>query len=106
MKDRIEQLLMFHQETPNDPFPIFALANAYQKQKNYDNAVKYYDILIGQHPNYGGTYLHYAQLKAFLNDFDKAGEIYRKGIDVLSRLNASKDLAELKEAYETFKQTN
>lgn len=103
MKNRIEQLLQFHNETPDDPFLIYALANAYEKQKDYKNAVKYYELLFNQYPEYEGTYLHYAQLKTLINDFDKAEKIYQKGIATLTELNSIKNLAELQEAYETFK---
>jgi len=105
VKNKIEQLLMFHKETPDDPFLIYALANAYQKQKEYKNAIMYYELLLEKHPNYDGTYLHYAQLNTFLKKFDKANEIYIKGITILTQLNDTKNLNELKEAYETFKQT-
>lgn len=105
MKDKIEQLLMFHKETPNDPFLVYALANTYHKQKEYEKAVVYYELLLQKHPNYEGTYLHYAQLNVLLNKFDKANEIYNKGITILTQLNDTKNLNELKEAYETFKQT-
>lgn len=105
MKSRIEQLLRFHRETPGDPFLIYALANAHQKQQDYSKAVKYYELLLNEHPEYEGTYLHYAQLKMLLNDFDKANEIYQKGINVLGKANDTKNLNELLEAYETFKQT-
>jgi len=39
-----------------------------------------------------------------LNDFDKAEKIYQKGIEILTKLNDIKNLAELQTAYETFKQ--
>jgi len=105
VKKRIEQLLQFHSETPNDPFLIYALANAYEKQKDYEKAVEYYELLIKEHPEYEGTYLHFAQLKTLLSDFDKAEEIYQKGITILTKLNATKNLEELLAAHETFKQT-
>jgi len=104
VKDRIEQLLQFQKETPDDPFLIYALANAYKNQKEYTKAVKYYELLMMQHKYYVGTYLHYAQLKTTLNDFEKAKEIYQKGIIILNELNDAKNLSELQEAYENFKQ--
>lgn len=105
MKDRIEQLLQFHKETSDDPFLIYALANAYQKQQQFEKAVKYYELLLNHHPNYEGTYLHCAQLQTLMDNYVKADEIYQKGIIILDKLNDTKNLNELSEAYETFKQT-
>jgi len=104
VENRIEQLLQFHNETPDDPFLAYALANAYKKQEDYVKAVGYYEVLFEQHPEYEGTYLHFAQLKTQLDDFDKADKIYQKGIEILTKLNDIKNLAELQTAYETFKQ--
>lgn len=104
MTDKIEQLLQFHKETPDDPFLIYALANAHQKYKKYPKAVEFYELLLNNHPNYGGTYLHYAKLQTEMNNYHKADEVYQKGIDVLRKLGDTKNLNELLEAYEIFKQ--
>lgn len=103
MNSKIEQLLVFKNENPNDPFILYALAMEYEKNKNYNTAEKYYQILITQHPEYGGTYYHYAQLLELLNKTALAESIYQQGLSVLGQKKDAHSHRELTEAYQNFK---
>jgi len=100
---KIESLLGFQKDNEDDPFLIYALAMEYAKINETGLAEKNYQLLIDKHPNYIGTYLHYAALLELLEKYDKANEIYKTGLDKLKELNDGHAWSELANAYETFK---
>jgi len=99
----IEQLLTFKEENPDDPFILYALAMEYKKNKVYQSAEKYYQILVDKHPQYGGTYYHYAQLLETIGEVTRANSIYEKGLSILKENKDSHLYNELGQAYENFK---
>jgi Tfp pilus assembly protein PilF len=101
-KDRLEQLLGFLAEDPNDPFTLYALALEY---RHFDDAksMEYFNELLSNHPDYIGTYYHAAELFQALGDKQKAEETYRSGLALASNLNDRKALQELQNAYNQFK---
>lgn len=103
MNSKIEQLLALKMESPDDPFILYALAMEYQKNKRFETAESYYQQLINEHPQYGGTYYHYAQLLEFTNNTNLARSIYEKGLIVLKQKNDVHLYNELNEAYKNFK---
>ncbi len=98
---RLEQLLQFYNEDPNDPFNLYALANEY-KSTDLNKALGYYERLIQFHPNYIPTYYHLAQLYLDMGDDDKAKITYETGIEKASTANENLMLRELKNAYNEF----
>ena len=100
-QSRLEQLLQFYKEDPNDPFTLYALANEY-KTVDLNIALAYYEKLINFHPEYIPTYFHLAQLYLDLGEEEKAKVTYENGIEKASKSNENLMLRELKNAYNEF----
>lgn len=92
---RLQQLLAFLEETPNDPFVLFALAQEYQKTGNLAQALQCYEQLHLQHPNEVGTYYHFAKLVLHLGEKEKAIALMRSGIAVAGQQSDFHAKAEL-----------
>ncbi len=98
---RIEQLLTFLEEEPNEPFNLYALALEYTKTDS-EKATDYFEQLLSKHPNYVATYYHVGKLYEELEMEDKAETAYQKGIEVATQQNEALALRELKNAYQEF----
>ncbi len=100
-EERIKQLELFHQEDPNDPFVIYALATEHLVS-NKSKSRELFDLLLKDHPDYIGTYYHAAALYAELGEKEKAENIYKEGISKAEKLKDHHALKELKSAYQNF----
>lgn len=100
-QDRINQLLTFYNEDPNDPFTIYALANEF-KTSNLEKALEFFEILIRNHPNYIATYYHLGHLYIDLGKEEKAKAVFETGIEIATANNEALALRELKSAYDEF----
>jgi tetratricopeptide (TPR) repeat protein len=100
---RLEQMLQFLAEDPSDPFNGFAVAMEYEKT-DPEQALSFYEKLLQNHPDYPATYYQAARLYGELGKVSEAEAVFRKGIEVLQRLGRNKDLAELRSAYENFRE--
>ena len=100
-QQRLEQLLIFFEEDPNDPFNIYALANEY---KSFDSeiALTYFRMLRENHPDYVATYYHLAHLYLDLGNDKNAKDTFEKGMEIATANNEALALRELKSAYEEF----
>ena len=98
---RIQQLRSFLEETPDDPFLLYALALEYRDGKP-DDAAQLFANLLSDHPDYLATYYHAAALFSDLGNRDRTEEIYQKGITLAKQQNASLALRELQNAYSQF----
>ncbi len=96
---RLEQLLRFYKEDPNDPFSLYGLALEYQKS-DVNESVQYFDQLLTNFPDYLPAYYHAAKLKASLGKNENALKIYKLGIDLAKSLNERKAQQELQSAYD------
>lgn len=94
-KDRIEQLLAFVQEDPNDPFNIYCLATEY-KEHDHEKAWRYYSKLLKDHPDYLATYYHAAEVLIEKDQIDEAEAIIDKGIELAVKQNNQLALRELR----------
>ena len=99
--DRLDALLGFLQETPNDAFTLYAVATEYRKETPR-TALSYYEKLLNEHPQYVPTYYHAAQLYVDLNQSERAEQTYQKGIAEAERQNDALALRELRSAYDEF----
>ena len=99
--DRLDALLGFLQETPDDPFTLYAVATEY-RQEHPQKALSYYEKLLSEHPQYVPTYYHAAQLYVDLNQSERAEQTYQKGITEAERQNDALALRELRSAYDEF----
>ncbi|OJJ20126.1 enzyme of heme biosynthesis [marine bacterium AO1-C] len=98
---RIEQLLTFLEEEPNEPFNLYALALEYTKTDS-SQAMSYFEQLLTKHPQYVATYYHAGKLYEELEMEDKAEEVYKKGVEIATEQNEALALRELKNAYQEF----
>lgn len=96
--DRLEQLLAFHEEDPDDSFVRFALATEYIKLTRHDDAKRVFEELVEKDPAYVGTYYHLGKLYERLGDTVSAVEIYQKGIQVSTAASDQHSTAELQSA--------
>lgn len=97
--DRLEQLLEFYKEDPNDPFNIYALAMEY-KTSAPEKALEYYKMLVANHPDYVATYYHLGHLYEEMGLTDKAKTTYEKGMEIAGICHDNLALRELKSAYD------
>ena len=98
---RLEQLLQFWQEDPNDPFTLYALATEY-RSTDTSKALFYYEKLLTEHPGYVGTYYHAAKLYFQLGQPEKAETIFKKGLEVSLQAGQRNIYRELQAAYREF----
>lgn len=101
-QDRLNQLFQFYKEDPNDPFIIYGLATEYASDENWEEAIKYYEILLKDHQTYTGTYYHAAFAYAENDQPEKAEETYKKGLLICKQENDLHALKELQSAYTNF----
>lgn len=80
MPDRIANLLAFLEESPDDPFLLFALAQEYTGNGDLRHAKEHYVKLLHNHPNYVATYYHLGKLHESEGRAEEAAEVYRQGI--------------------------
>lgn len=98
--DRIEQIKVFLNSTPNDPFLKYALAIEYVGKGNDLEALKIFLELVEKHPDYFATYYHIAKCYERLDKEDKAIEMYELGMNVTKRLGEKHAFGELRSAFE------
>ncbi len=98
MTDRIEKLLAFHEEDPDDAFTRFSLAQEYQKKGDTERALSFYEGLAEDQPGYVGTYYHLGKLYERLGRTEDAIRTYEQGVGVARETRAQKDLSELQDA--------
>lgn len=94
-KERIDQLLDFWKEDPEDPFNIYCLATEY-KEADPGKAWHYYDILLRDHPTYLPTYYHAAELLIEEDEIDHAEKLIDQGIALATAQNNQLALRELR----------
>ncbi|MDI1321195.1 MAG: tetratricopeptide repeat protein [Algoriphagus sp.] len=99
--DRLQLLLQFTKEEPENPFNWYALALEYSNSDQAKTA-EIFDNLLKSHPEYLPTYYTSAQFFSEQIDLEKAKEIFEKGILLAGKLKEEKALKELKNAYQNF----
>ncbi len=78
---RLEQLLNFYQDSPEDGFILFALAKEYEGLGQSDEALQHYLKLQQIDPNYIGLYYHLGKLYEKFNEPKKAWDTYTDGLN-------------------------
>ncbi|HHP7237043.1 tetratricopeptide repeat protein [Longibacter sp.] len=98
MPDRLDQLLDFYEEDPDDNFVRFALAQEYLKRDQPEKALALFEELVDTDPDYVGTYYHLGKLYEQLGRTPDAIETYDQGIEVARDQRDTKNLSELQDA--------
>ena len=97
--NRLQQLLEFLKEDPDDPFTLYAIATEYL-QSDLEQARRYFEILLHDHPEYIPTYYHAAKLYESIDERDMAITTYEKGIKLAGEQKENLALRELQNAYQ------
>jgi tetratricopeptide (TPR) repeat protein len=97
--NRLEKLLEFLQNEPEDEFLLYALATEYLRLNETDKALQYYENLVNNHPDYVGTYYHLGKLYEALNRKPNAISTYEKGMEVAKRKRDNHAFSELQAVY-------
>lgn len=95
---RLEQLKGMLKDNPDDSFLLYAIAQEYIKEDNNGEALKFFDNLLKNNPNYTGAYYHLGKLHERLGDLPTAIDTYKKGLEVTRQRAAHHDHNELKGA--------
>ena len=96
---RLEKLLEFLKNEPNDPFLKYALATEYFNIRDYDKALLYYEGLVSEHPDYVGTYYHLGKLYELLDRKSEAIEIYKTGMLIARKAGDNHAYSELQTVF-------
>lgn len=96
--DRLDTLLQFYEEDPDDSFTRFAIAQEYMKRDETERALTFLEDLMADDPEYTGTYYHLAKLYEQLGRREDALATYRKGVEQAQAQRQTKDLSELQDA--------
>lgn len=106
LNSRLQKLLKYFEQDSGDSFIIFAIAKEYENLNDWESSLKYYRLLLEEHPDYIGTYYHLAQLYGEMEDTDNALDIYARGIQKAKEQNDQHALSELKNAKLNFELEN
>ncbi|HTI61796.1 tetratricopeptide repeat protein [Mucilaginibacter sp.] len=99
-ESRLEKLLEFLKNEPDDEFLQYALATEYLRLNDTVKALEYYEKLVNEHPGYVGTYYHLGKLYEALNRKDDAIKIYERGMEAAQKKRDNHAFAELKVVYQ------
>ena len=83
-------------ESPDDPFLIYALAREHESANSTMQALLMYEHLINKHPEYIATYYHYANLLHSAGNFTGATELLKKGIEEGVKAREMHSVSEMK----------
>lgn len=100
-EQRLRQLFKFLKEDQNDPFTLYAIALEYQETQPQE-AMKYFEGLLQNHPEYTGTYYHAAKLCSALGRKVEAENIFKKGLEICRKQEEHHAFKELQNAYNEF----
>jgi len=96
---RLEKLLEFIKNEPEDPFLKYALATEYLRMNQTDKALTYYEDLVNNHPGYTGTYYHLGKLYEALDRKEDAISTYETGMKITKEKRDNHAFSELKAVY-------
>lgn len=97
--NRLQKLLNFLENEPDDPFLKYALATEYVNSNDTQKALFFYEDLVANHPDYVGTYYHLGKLYEALNRKDDAVTTYQNGMLAARKVNDMHSFSELQAVY-------
>ncbi len=97
--ERIRQLEKFYQDDPGDPFNSYALALEYLSTSP-EKTRELFELLLTRHPDYLPTYYAAATFFADVEEWERATQVFERGIELAQKVGDAKTLRELRSAYE------
>ncbi|MFN8406104.1 MAG: BTAD domain-containing putative transcriptional regulator [Sphingobacteriaceae bacterium] len=97
--NRLEQLLKFLKQEPDDPFLQYALATEHLRRNKLELALFYYESLVDKHPSYLGTYYHLGKLYEQLDRQADAIKTYQTGMQLAKDTGDQHAFSELQNVY-------
>ena len=97
--NRLEKLIDFLKNEPNDPFLKYALATEYLALNEQEKALAYFEDLVQNHSDYVGTYYHLGKVYELLDRKSDAERTYEKGMQVARQANDRHAFSELQGVY-------
>lgn len=91
---RLEQLLEYLKDEPNDPFNHYAVATEY-RSTDPEKALQILTELRENHPSYLPTYYHLGELLIEFDQKDDAEVVLEEGVKLARTQQASTPLREL-----------
>jgi predicted Zn-dependent protease len=82
MQNRIEIFKQMLESDPDNSMVLFGLANEYQKQEDWQNAIAALENYLAKADDEGAAYGMLAKAYEQVGDREKARNIYEKGIEV------------------------
>ena len=98
--NRIEILKGFLQENSRDSFSRYALALEYVKLEQTENAIREFETVKKNDPDYLATYFQLGQLYQKLGQIHEAEKTFRTGITVAAKAGEEHTRSELEAALE------
>lgn len=98
--ERIDKLLEFLKQNPNDSFLQHALALEYVKVGKSTEAKRLFKDILHREPGYIGSYYHLAKLQEFMEEKDEAIKTYETGMTEAKKAGDQHAYNELQGAYE------
>jgi tetratricopeptide (TPR) repeat protein len=100
MNERIQKIIAFLNQNPNDLFLNHALALEYIKIGEENKALDCFEKNLTTDPNYVATYYHLGKLQERLLEPDAALKTYENGMQVAKTAKDQHSYNELQSAYE------
>ena len=97
---RLQQLMQFREDEPDDPFLKYGIALEFISMKEPESAVPWFEDLATKHPNYVPTYYQFGKLLWELGKLNESRTIFEKGIVVAEAAGNKHAAAELREIME------
>lgn len=95
---RLDQLLAFLKDEPNDSFLRYGLAMEYAKLEKFDDALREFNTLLAANPDYVAAYFMAGRTCEQNADPTQAKSYYKKGIEVATRTGDSHAASEISAA--------
>jgi len=98
MQDRLNTLLNYLNESPDDAFLLFAIAREYTAAEDFDTARTYYHKLREFHPEYVGLYYHLGKLEVKVGAIEEAVHVFNDGLRISDSIGDKHAWSELRAA--------